>query len=465
MSRYTKFPQGIETKLNPPVSIKNDIVLTPNHESIHANSSKEPFVLLVDSRDRNMELYPNPNNYVIQIPRYRDVLSVELVAADIPHTGFNIDVDSNTLYIVIEQDMFRQYYNGTRIDSSSYIEVKVPPAYYEAIDLASTTGTDVYYQFYYDPVPQGYTWNTGTLAQALHLATVANGTAMNFVVLFNIKTLKFVIISDSYFSIVTREMDLDNNLIRPTFFQNGIISQTSNSVLGANNNRFKPLKNGLYSILGLDMKNYHPFNNTYSYQPNPLVGGVPVGLIDGAYGTAGSVSLAKGENYYFPNPYPVTATSPYNPSNPCDVTQTGLPVASGTVGADTFVVYSCPFRANLSGEKYVILDIQELDYRDITSETNYQYFCRILFDTGLNITNKVTPSITNLASTNTIKYIKSSDIGNNRCIKYFTPSQGVLSKLTIRWLKHDGTPYDFQGQDHTLTFEILTVKQTGTYFN
>lgn len=459
MSRYTKFPQGIETKLNPPISIKNDIVLTPNHESIHANSSKEPFVLLVDSRDRNMELYPNPNNYVVQIPRYRDVLSVELVAADIPHSGFNIDVDSNTLYIVIDQNMFLQYYNGTRINGVSYIEVKVPPAYYEAIDLASTTGTDVYYQFYYDSTPVGYAWNTGTLAQALNLAT-----GLNFVVLLNIKTLKFVIISDSYFSIVTREIDLDNNLIRPTFFQNGIISQTSNSVLGANNNRFKPLKNGLYSILGLDMKNYHPFNNTYSYLPNPLSGGGN-GLIDGAFGLPGSVGVALGENYYFPPPYPVTATNPYNPSNPCDVSLTGLPISTQLVGSSTYVVYSEPFRANLSGEKYVILDIQELDYRDITSEANYQYFCRILFDTGLNITNKVTPNITNLASTNTIKYIKSSDIGNNRCIKYFTPSQGVLSKLTIRWLKHDGTPYDFQGQDHTLTFEILTVKQTGTYFN
>jgi hypothetical protein len=42
---------------------------------------------------------------------------------------------------------------------------------------------------------------------------------------------------------------------------------------------------------------------------------------------------------------------------------------------------------------------------------------------------------------------------------------GVMSKLSIRWLKHDGTPYDFQGNDHTLTFEVQTIKQSGTYFN
>jgi hypothetical protein len=432
--------------------MKNDIVLTPNHESIHANSSKEPFVLLVDSRDRNMELYPNSNNYVIQIPRYRDVLSVELVAADIPHTGFNIDKDCNILYLVTDQNMFREYYNGTRVNGLSYIEVVIPPGYYEANDLVSTAGSDVTYKFYYDTIGQSYKWNTGVIAKALNLAT-----GLNFAVLFNIKTLKFIIISDSYYSIVTREMDMDNNLIRPTFFQNGVIAQRADSVLGANNNRFKPLKNGLYSIVGLDMKNYHPYNNTYSY--------IGAELVDGAYGTAGSVELAKGENYYFPNPYPVTATSPYDPSNPCDVTQTGLPIVPSAVGAGSFVVYSVPFRANLTGEKYVILDIQELNYRDITNEANYQYYSRILFDTGLNITTTLFPNVTNLASVNTVKHIKSSDIGNNRCIKYFTPSQGVLSKLTIKWLKHDGTPYDFQGQDHTLTFEIITVKQTATYFN
>ena len=66
---------------------------------------------------------------------------------------------------------------------------------------------------------------------------------------------------------------------------------------------------------------------------------------------------------------------------------------------------------------------------------------------------------------NTVKAIKGADIGNNRCIKYFAPSLGVLSKLTIRWLKHDGTPYNFQGQDHSIGFEILTIKQTGDYYS
>ncbi len=464
MSKFSKFPQGIDQKLPMPISLKNDIVLTPNHENLHANSSKQPFCLLVDSRDRNMEFYPNANNYVIDIPRYKDVLSVELVSADIPHTGFNIDVDSNVLYIAVTQDMFREYYNGVRTAGSSYIEAIVPPGYYEASDLVSTTGTDIYYQFYYNSTPQGYAWNTGALAQTLKLATEAAGYKMNFAVVFNIKTLKFSIISDSYFSILVRDMDIDNNQVKPTFFDNGITSQASNNILGSNTDRYTILKNNIYSILGFDLKNYHPSSNTYSYLANPLPGG-GTGLLDGAFDVPGSVQIAIGNHYYYPTPYLVNFYNPYNPANPCDVTQTGLPVAAGGIGGTTYVVYNAPFRANLSGEKYIILDIPELNYRDITSSANPSYYMRVLLDTNYNITTINHPNATNLAIMNTTKFIKSSDIGNNRCIKYFTPSQGVLSKLTIRWYKHDGTPYNFQGQDHTLTFEIMTVKQTGTYFN
>lgn len=463
-SRYSKFPQGIEQRLPMPISMKNDIVLTPNHENLHSNSSKEPFCLLVDSRDRNMEFYPSVNNYVIDIPRYKDVLSVELVAADIPHTGFNIDVDCNILYIAVNQDMFRTYYNGIRTSGSSYIEVLVPPGYYEASDLVSSTGTNVYYQFYYNPIPLGYTWNTGVIAQALHLASNNAGFNINFAVVFNIKTLKYTIISDSYFSILIRDMDLDNNQVKPSYFENGIIAQTANTVYDSNVDRFTILKNSIYYILGFDIKNYHPSSNTYSYLSNPLLGGGS-GLVDGGFNIPGSVQVAKGNNYYFPTPYPVTFTNPYNPSNPFDSTQTSLPVVSGQIGDNTFVVYSAPFRANLTGEKYIILDIPELNYRDITSSANPSYFMRVLLDTNFNITTIQNPNITNLAIMNTTKCIKSSDIGNNRCIKYFSPSQGVLSKLTIRWFKHDGTPYNFQGQEHTLTFEITTVKQTGTYFD
>jgi hypothetical protein len=492
MSRYSKFPQGFDEKMPMPPSIKNDIVLTPNHENLHANSSKQPFALVVDSRDRNYELYPNPNNYVIQIPRYKDVLSVELTGADVPHSGFNVDNSCNTLYIAFTQDMFINYYNGVRQNGVSYIEVVIPPGFYEASDFVSNTGAlgTLNYENYYNSAPVNYIENTGILAKALKLAVIGTPyAAADFYVIFNYKTLKYVIVSDWAFAILNRDTDKNtSNQPIPNFYVSQGVNvynnpityyntpptpaQANDSYLGDNNDRFTPLPNSIYNVLGFKMKNYFPSGNLYKYQPAPIGAGNT--LVDGAFSTTNSnyVQISQGQNYYWPPPYSVNYNTPYNSSNPCDASMTGLPLVAGPL-VNYYVSYSLPDIVNLSGEKYIILDIPELNYRDITNSINNQFYCRILLDTNQNTvpltayySNTATyPTTTNLSTHNTIKAIKSSDIGNNRCIKYFSPSQGVLSKLTIRWLKYDGTPYDFQGQDHTLGFELVTIKQTSTYYN
>jgi hypothetical protein len=463
MSRYTKYsnyPNVVDQKLPAPVSIKNDIMLAPNHEAIHANSAKQPYTLLVDSRDRNIELYSNPNNYVITIPRYKDVLSFELVSADVPHTGYNIDAQSNQLYLATSEDMFERYYVGSRVAGSSYIVATIPPGYYEASDLVSTivaadTAGSVNYQFYYEAAPQGYIWNTGVVAQAMHIAVPS----INFAIAFNKKTLKYVIIGDAPFSILTRDMDHNNRINQQNLYQNGVY--TPNSLLNTGiygDSNFRPLPNGIYQILGLEMKNYHPYYNNYDYVPSYPSGGTNT-LLDSAFDSfsGGTVASAVGKNYFYPSP-----SEPFNPTAPF-ANPGSEPTGLGGV-AGTYVVYSAPNRADLTGEKYIILSITELNYRDGTNDVLENYFCRILLDTPLNIT-PVGSNITTMSSVQTVKFIKASDIGNNRCIRYFTPTMGVMSKLSIRWLKHDGTPYDFQGNDHTLTFEVQTIKQSGTYFN
>jgi hypothetical protein len=489
MSRYTKFPQGLEQKMPLPPSIKNDIVFTPNHENLHANSSKQPFSLIVDSRDRNIEMYPNPNNYVIQIPRYKDVLSVEIIGADIPHSGFNIDSTNNTIYIALTQDMFIKYYNGVRIPNVSYIEVVIPPGYYEASDLASrnpqapaivepdpSTGTLNYQSYYNYDGPTVYIGNTGILATAFMLAIKKAGIPTEdiyFYTVLDLKTLKYTIISTLTFAILNRDTDTNfGNQPIANFFINQTPAQAADSYLGANNNRFNIMPRSAYSVLGFDAKNYFP-TKTYTYNTSPYpIGATINALIDGAFdrNDPNYIQISKGENYYWPLPYPVTYNTQYNPNDPCDASQTGLPDTVTVSTNGEVIAYSLPFRVNMTGEKYIILDIPELNYRDQTNIINNQFYCRILLDTPLNVTplsvyyglSNFYP--TSLSTVNTVKAIKGADIGNNRGIKYFSPSLGVLSKLTIRWLKHDGTPYDFQGQDHSLGFEILTIKQTGDYF-
>ena len=444
-TRYTKYPQGLDQRMPTPPSLKNDIILTPNHENLHANSYKQPFALVVDSRHRNMDLHPNPNNYVIQIPRYKDVLSVEITGADVPHSGFNVDATCNKLYLVTTQAMYQDYQNGGRTNGTSYIEVVIPPGNYEATDFASLIKAGgVPYQFYYDyDGPANYKENTGVLAMALRLAIPA----FNFYVAFNYKTMKYVIFSDGYFGIVNLDKDNYKGTGNSTIY-------ATDGYLGHNSGHFDPLPNCMYAVLGFELKNYLP-TIIYDSTTTSPTGGAP-GIIDGAFDTANAnyVQIAQGQRYDFP-----TAS-------------TILPGTAGVVGENMFVGYSLPNRVNLTGEKYLILDIPELNYRESTSVINNQFFCRIIIDTDLNATSlasyynsKSGFFPTTMAITNTVKSIKASDIGNSKCIKYFAPSLGVLSKLTVRWLKHNGTPYDFQGQDHTLGFEIQTITQSATYYN
>ena len=453
-ARYTKYPQGIDQKLPLPPTLKNDIVLTPNHESLHANSYKQPFALVVDSRHRNMDLYPNANNYVIQIPRYKDVLSVEITGADIPHSGFNIDATCNRLYLVTTQEMYQKYQQGVRVNGQSYVEVAIPPGNYEASDFASqidpsnNVTTAVAYQCYYDyNGPVSYAYNTGILAMALHLAIPA----FDFAVVFNYKTLKYVIVSNGVFGIV----NLDKDNYPPAAFM-----YPADGYLGQNNGHYNPLPNCMWAVLGFELKNYLPPLNFYKYETALApTGSTTTALIDGAFNTQDPlyVQSAQGQKYDFP------------------AGNTGLSAtAPATVLTNEFMAYSLPNRANFTGEKYIILDIPELNYRESTSVINNQFFCRIILDTDLNSTSLAgyynrgdsdTFFPTTLAGVNTVKSIKASDIGNSKCIKYFAPSLGVLSKLTVRWLKHNGTPYDFQGQDHTLGFEIQTITQSAAYYN
>ena len=54
--------------------------------------------VVIDSRDRDMIKYPDPSNYVIDINHdIRDVLSVQLVAYDIPFNDINVTEDNNLL--------------------------------------------------------------------------------------------------------------------------------------------------------------------------------------------------------------------------------------------------------------------------------------------------------------------------------------------------------------------------------
>lgn len=66
------------------------------------NSIRQAYTFIVDSADRERDLYPNPNNYVVNFSTpYKNIIGMEIIDASIPRAMYNIDADNNELYYYI----------------------------------------------------------------------------------------------------------------------------------------------------------------------------------------------------------------------------------------------------------------------------------------------------------------------------------------------------------------------------
>lgn len=66
------------------------------------NSIKQSYTFLVDSKDRDRNVFPNPNEYVISFSTpFKNVIGLEVIDASIPRTMYSIDSTNNTLYYYI----------------------------------------------------------------------------------------------------------------------------------------------------------------------------------------------------------------------------------------------------------------------------------------------------------------------------------------------------------------------------
>jgi hypothetical protein len=99
-------------------------VLIPEvSRGIKTNSDLIPQVFTVDSRDRDDTAYPNSSNYRIRLPEFKNVISIELVAAEVPVTGYVINETNNILH-------FQE-------DSGITLQAVIPIGNYTPDDLAN----------------------------------------------------------------------------------------------------------------------------------------------------------------------------------------------------------------------------------------------------------------------------------------------------------------------------------------
>ena len=70
------------------------------------NSIKQAYTFIIDSSDRDRNMYPNPNNYVVNFSTpFKNIIGMEIIDASIPRAMYTIDADNNELYYYIGNDV------------------------------------------------------------------------------------------------------------------------------------------------------------------------------------------------------------------------------------------------------------------------------------------------------------------------------------------------------------------------
>ena len=86
-----------------PQPAQMSLLIPKNSRNVVHDSQTIPHIFIVNSRDRNPATYPNPSEYRLELRQpYVDVVSVQLTAATIPLTAFNINASNNV--ILFEED-------------------------------------------------------------------------------------------------------------------------------------------------------------------------------------------------------------------------------------------------------------------------------------------------------------------------------------------------------------------------
>jgi hypothetical protein len=110
-------------------------------EDIHYlknNSIKQTCIILIDSKNRNFDIYPDPNEYIVNfdVP-FKNVIGFDIIDSSIPRTMYSVDKYNNSLFIYIHPDKnetsFNNIINNLNNNNNTdptfkniFIELKIP---------------------------------------------------------------------------------------------------------------------------------------------------------------------------------------------------------------------------------------------------------------------------------------------------------------------------------------------------
>jgi len=142
--------------------------------------------IVIDSRQRNYSIYPEPNKYLVELMEpHRNVERIELIAAMMPKTEYNINTENNLMIVTINgvtKQLYLhegQYPIGTNISGSAYTPNGTPVTSGLMGELMNTLNSFYgspfvdYFNVFIATLPSG-SGGTGNCASILNRIVITN---------------------------------------------------------------------------------------------------------------------------------------------------------------------------------------------------------------------------------------------------------------------------------------------------
>ena len=422
---FSSFPQSLNEEFNMVKPTYDQFIIKPpDRNKTHGPKIKR---MIVDSRERDEELYPDPSKYILDFEHeYRDVISMELSQANIPHSFYNI---------------YHHYDNSGKLYANNILHVH--------LILSDGTNKSKNFEFY----PGKYTDISLNSDFYKYLTTtIANSLTKE------VQNYLGGYIDDIVFKIIEPQNKIHitytpNNSgfkkIQEFYFQ--FLDQNTCPTL--NPNVREPKKYPKYSIgpiLGFNKKNVGFYNGAvYINNNDKNLYGIATDFISdfGNCNVKFPEIILQSENGTYTNPLVIDKIINKNHLILKD------PYSYGSINGNSPSLFIpseiiAPNVIELICDKYIILDIRELHRLKSNTDSIDDRFAVI------PINYEKCSTILNIGT-----------IPTQREIKYFNPPFARLAKLRVAFYRYNGDPLFFNGVNHLLDFSVTALNQASKYNN
>lgn len=417
---YSKFVKGITNIEKTTPTYDQFIIKPPERNKTHGRIGVK---LVIDSRDRDLTLYPDTNDYVYKCPEeYKDVVSAELVLADFPNSGYNIYSKNNEMI-----------FNA----GGQQLKIKIPfGEYNNASLLAVLNGSkgDLFKDFSSAGIFFNFSMDTNN-----NRIKIESNKSFSFNLDYTVNN-RFFSRNNGSRVVDCNQGDIDN-------FYESIKYYSVDRTLG-----FTRVKHDSQVKYSIDADGCDPaFEDISGSLTDPseesdngyAVYDITLSGTDldarKIYSVGDYIEMVGGEIYRIIEIINKNTIKVENFNNETVATGNVTIQAYNSIFADNVFDIECP--------QYVILDIPEFHYLKSQKTSINEAFAVIPFRSGCKT------------------IVDSASVSIDKEIKYFNPPLARLTNIRIKFLRYDGTLYDFMGRNHVFALKITTLNQPGYYNN